>query len=147
MHTVYQKIQHFFLRVSGLAAEEEETNQTPSWKDETSTTHTPTQTNRKISRTGSIPVIQPSGQSSMDLADLMESRELAELSNEVPIEKLASPNDLRARKTSDEEDLDSWDALYNETGDLLRPEALEEVTPSIALFFLCSSTKLISIEI
>lgn len=80
-------------------------------------------------------MIQPSGQSSMDLADLMESRELAELSNEVPIEKLASPNDLRARKTSDEEDLDSWDALYNETGDLLRPEALEEVTPSIALFF------------
>jgi len=66
----------------------------------------------------------------MDLADLMESRELAELSNDVPIEKLASPNDLRTRKFSNDEDLDSWDALYNETGDLLRPEALEEVTPS-----------------
>ena len=60
----------------------------------------------------------------MDVGDLMESSELAELSNEVPLEKLASLNDLQ-RKVSYEED--SWDKLYNETGDLLRPDALEEV--------------------
>ena len=116
-----------------MAAEEEETNQTPSWKEEPSPTHAPPQTHRKISRTGSIPVIQPSTvQSSMDLADLMESSELAELSNQVPIEKLAVQSDLRTH-TPSYNDEDSWDALYNETGDLLRPEALEEVNPSLLL--------------
>lgn len=63
-----------------------------------------------------------------------QSSELAELSNEVPIEKLATQSDLRTRKPSNnEEELDSWDALYNETGDLLRPDVLEEVNSSLLL--------------
>ena len=112
---------------------EEETNQTPTWKDESSSPATaPPQAHRKISRTGSIPVVQQaSEQSGVELGDLMESTELAELSNQVPVEKLASPKDLRRRTSSCDEE-DSWDKLYNETGDLLRPEALEEVNhPSL----------------
>lgn len=110
--------------IAGLAVEEE-TNQTPTWKkEETSPVHAPPQVSRKISRTSSIPLAQPSDQSIMDLGDLMESSDLAELSNQVPLEKIASPAELQRRDSGDE---DSWDKLYNETGDLLRPDALEEV--------------------
>lgn len=61
-------------------------------------------------------------ESSLDFGDFMESSELAELSNDVPLEKPVSIN------TNSEED--SWERLYNETGELLRPDALEEVTIS-----------------
>ena len=113
-----------FICIVGVAIEEE-INQAPTWKkEETSPTQAPPQISRKISRTSSIPFVQPPEQSVMDVGDLMESSELAELSNEVPLEKLASLNDLQRKVSYDE---DSWDKLYNETGDLLRPDALEEV--------------------
>lgn len=109
---------------TGLAVEEE-TNQTPTWKKEdTSPIQAPPQISRKISRTNSIPFVQPSEHTVMDVGDLMESSELAELSNQVSFEKLSSPPDLQRKSSCDE---DSWDKLYNETGDLLRPDALEEV--------------------
>lgn len=109
---------------------EEETHQTPNWEaGETDSPPTaPPQAHRKISRTGSIPVIQPSGQAGVELGDLMESTELAELSNEIPVEQRKSASNL-------EEDEDSWEKLYNETGDLLRPEALEEVSIRSPLTF------------
>jgi len=85
--------------------------------------------------------VQPSSgvqQSTVELGDLMESTELAELSNQVPIKELASPQDLAARRKQshfeNDEEEDSWEKLYNETGDLLRPEALEEV-PSFFFHF------------
>lgn len=113
---------------------EEETNQTPTWKEETTSTPptAPPQVHRKISRTGSIPVVQqPSEQSGLELGDLMESTELAELSNQVPVEKLASPTDLMRRRQPSCDEEDSWEKLYNETGDSLRPEALEELTLAV----------------
>lgn len=121
-------------------AVEEETNRVPSWQGEgpDSPPTAPPQTHRKISRTGSIPVVQPSSgvqQSTVELGDLMESTELAELSNQVPVEELASPQDLVARRKQshfdNDEEEDSWEKLYNETGDLLRPEALEELTLAV----------------
>lgn len=115
---------YLILIIAGLAVEEE-TNQAPTWnKDESGPPQAPPQNSRKISRTSSIPLVQPSEQSVMDVGDLMESSELAELSNQLPLEKLASPLNVQ-RNVSFEDD--SWDKLYNETGDLLRPDALEEV--------------------
>lgn len=114
-------------------AVEEETFQTPTWtkEDVTPSIHAPPQVSRKISRTGSIPFAQPSEHSIMDLGDLMESSDLAELSNEIPIEKSTSPVAPQRKDSCDE---DSWDKLYNETGDLLRPDALEEVKNFIPSF-------------
>ena len=111
----------------GLAVEEE-TNQTPIFKkDETNSTQAPPQISRKISRTSSVPYIQPSEQSPiLDVGDLMECCELAEFSNQVPLEKLSSPKEVCLQRNISFEE-DSWDKLYNETGDLLRPDALEEV--------------------
>ena len=56
----------------------------------------------------------------------MECCELAEFSNQVPLEKLSSPKEVCLQRNISFEE-DSWDKLYNETGDLLRPDALEEV--------------------
>jgi len=54
----------------------------------------------------------------------MESSELAELSNQVD-EKNSTAWKQSQLESSFEED--SWEKLYNDTGDLLRPDALEEV--------------------
>lgn len=54
----------------------------------------------------------------------MESSELAVLSNQVD-EKNSSCWKQSQLESSFEED--SWEKLYNDTGDLLRPDALEEV--------------------
>lgn len=113
-----------FAGYAGLAVEEE-TNQTPIFKkEETSSTQAPPQVHRKISRVSSVPFIQAPEQPVVDVGDLMESCELAELSNHVPLENLASPKELKRNVSSEE---DSWDKLYNETGDLLRPDAIDEV--------------------
>jgi hypothetical protein len=122
-----------FQECSGLAVEEE-TNQTPTFKkDETSSPQAPPQISRKISRTCSAPFIQPSEQSILDVGDLMECCELAEFSNQVPLEKLTSPKEITLQRNISFEE-DSWDKLYNETGDLLRPDALEEVYQISHLF-------------
>jgi hypothetical protein len=106
-----------FFNFIGLAVEEE-----------TNSTQAPPQISRKISRTSSVPYIQPSEQSTiLDVGDLMECCELAELSNQVPLEKLSSPKEVCLQRNISFEE-DSWDKLYNETGDLLRPDALEEVS-------------------
>ena len=106
---------------------EEETNQTPTFKkEETNSTQAPPQISRKISRTSSTPFVQPSEQSRLDVGDLMECCEFAELSNQVPLQKPASPKEINLQRNVSFEE-DSWDKLYNETGDLLRPDALEEV--------------------
>lgn len=113
-----------FAEYAGLAVEEE-TNQIPTFKkDEISPIQAPPQIHRKISRINSVPFVQAPEQSVVDVGDLMESSELAELANHVPLENLGSPKELQ-RNVSYEED--SWDKLYNETGDLLRPDALDEV--------------------
>ena len=60
----------------------------------------------------------------VDVGELMESSELAELSNQVD-EKNSTAWKQSQLESSFEED--SWEKLYNDTGDLLRPDALEEV--------------------
>lgn len=105
-------------------AVEEVVNQTPTWEVDDKGQKFP-QISRKISRTNSNSLVQPSEQSVMDVGDLMVSGELAEFSNDVPLEKRSPPTDIQRNSSCEE---DSWDKLYNETGDLLRPEALEEVT-------------------
>jgi hypothetical protein len=113
---------------------EEETNQTPTFKkEESNSIQAPPQISRKISRTSSTPFVQPSEQSILDVGDLMECCEFAELSNHVPLEKPASPKESNLQRNISFEE-DSWDKLYNETGDLLRPDALEEVL--VISFFL-----------
>lgn len=116
-------------RVEMRLAVEEETNQTPIFKkEETSSTQAPPQVHRKISRVSSVPFIQAPEQPVVDVGDLMESCELAELSNHVPLENLASPKELKRNVSSEE---DSWDKLYNETGDLLRPDAIDELSLAV----------------
>ncbi|KAI9553346.1 hypothetical protein GHT06_021244 [Daphnia sinensis] len=116
-------------RVEMRLAVEEETNQTPIFKkEETSPTQAPPQVHRKISRVSSVPFVQAPEQPVVDVGDLMESCELAELSNHVPLENLASPKELQRNVSSEE---DSWDKLYNETGDLLRPDALDELSLAV----------------
>ncbi|XP_057378048.1 R3H and coiled-coil domain-containing protein 1-like [Daphnia carinata] len=116
-------------RVEMRLAVEEETNQTPIFKkEETSPIQAPPQVHRKISRVSSVPFIQVPEQPVVDVGDLMESCELAELSNHVPLENLASPKELQRNVSSEE---DSWDKLYNETGDLLRPDALDELSLAV----------------
>lgn len=132
-----------FFNFIGLAVEEE-TNQTPIFKkEETNSTQAPPQISRKISRTSSVPYIQPSEQSTiLDVGDLMECCELAELSNQVPLEKLSSPKEVCLQRNISFEE-DSWDKLYNETGDLLRPDALEEVSKLFYIIYLFEAVVLI----
>ena len=64
----------------------------------------------------------------VDVGDLMESSELAELSNQVPLDKpIPSPSRYQKEISYDE---DSWEKLYNESGDFLKPDAMEEVIGS-----------------
>jgi len=102
---------------------EDESSQTPTWKDETKT-EAP-QAVRRISRTCSNPIAEPSV---VDVGELMESSELAELSNQVD-EKNSTAWKQSQLESSFEED--SWEKLYNDTGDLLRPDALEELTLAV----------------
>ncbi|XP_046657369.1 R3H and coiled-coil domain-containing protein 1-like [Daphnia pulicaria] len=119
------------IRVEMRLAVEEETNQTPTFKkEESNSIQAPPQISRKISRTSSTPFVQPSEQSILDVGDLMECCEFAELSNHVPLEKPASPKESNLQRNISFEE-DSWDKLYNETGDLLRPDALEELTLAV----------------
>ena len=49
------------------------------------------------------------------------------ISSVFPLEKLSSLKEVSLQRNISFEE-DSWDKLYNETGDLLRPDALEEVS-------------------
>jgi len=117
---------------------EDESSQSPKWNSEP---NCPTsQPIRKISRVCSNPISEPSV---VDLAELMESSELAELSNQVHENSSYSTRKVSVasqvvKDTSYDED--SWDKLYNDTGDLLRPDALEEVK-HFSLFFVAFSLK------
>jgi len=108
---------------------EDESSQSPKWNSEP---NCPTsQPIRKISRVCSNPISEPSV---VDLAELMESSELAELSNQVHENSSYSTRKVSVasqvvKDTSYDED--SWDKLYNDTGDLLRPDALEELTLAV----------------
>ena len=96
----------------------------------------PKPTVRKISRSCPNGTVQASV---VDVGDLMESPELAELSNQLSNDfsvmkpKIASISSHNFSSTyvsdgvEEPAEEDSWEKLYNETGDLLRPDALEEV--------------------
>lgn len=78
-----------------------------------------------MSRSESIPISKEAAKPAVDVGDLMESFELAKLSNQVPLDKpIPSPSRLQKEISYDE---DSWEKLYNETGDFLQPDAMEEV--------------------
>lgn len=102
---------------------EDESSQTPTWKAETGKDSV--QPARRISRTCSNPIAKTSV---VDVGELMESSELAELSNQVDEKNSSSWKEPQLESSYEE---DSWEKLYNDTGDLLRPDALEELTLAV----------------
>ena len=125
---------------------EEITNQVPDFASRKDTdAKLPPSISKKVSRScsngssgGVGGVIQPSV---VDVADLMDSFELAQLSNQLqettlsPTSKAPSKAPSKASPktpstTAAEDEEDSWEKLYNESGDILRPEALAEVIES-----------------
>jgi negative regulator of replication initiation len=129
------KILNFLYYYTEVA--EDVTSQLPDLNEESApcVPLAPKPTVRKISRSCPNGTVQASV---VDVGDLMESQELAELSNQlnefsVMKPKIASmsPHTFSSTYVSngveESADEDSWEKLYNETGDLLRPDALEEV--------------------
>lgn len=112
--------------LTGLAVEED-ISRSPTWnKEESTIAQAPPQVSRKISRTGAIPVLQQPARGTVDVGHLMSCSELAELTNQVPLDKpISSPSRLQKEISYEE---DSWEKLYNEDGEFLKPDAMEEVS-------------------